>query len=100
MTKFTAISKLYTTETHLRFFTHVGVFSKTGSDTSMYGKEQESGKKIFHDRAKNSSSCEGMTVEKHFLKISRNLFRKRLFSNGFKDVHRRQKLTTDFFQTF
>ena len=35
-------------------------FSKTGSDTFrsalIYGKEQKSGKKIFHNHAKGSSS--------------------------------------------
>ena len=36
------------------------IFSNTGSDTFrnvlIYGKEQESRKKVFHDSAKNSSS--------------------------------------------
>ena len=41
---------------YLRLLTHVGFFSKTWSDTFrsvlMYEKEQESRRKIFHNRAK------------------------------------------------
>ena len=56
----------------LRLLTHVRFFSKTESDTFrsvfIYGKEQEFGKKVFHNRAKKSSFREGLTVEMRFFR--------------------------------
>ena len=57
-----------------RLLTHVGFFRKHGLILSdhVYGKEQVSRQKKFHNRAKNSSSWESLTIETSFLDIKKS----------------------------